>query len=70
MKEQTYLMASQVAEMIGGKWSRKTVHEYLKRGKFPEPVMKIGISPVWTPEQVEQYKRERGIGQWKDSSTS
>lgn len=61
MNERKLLIASEVAEILGGRWDRKKVHEYLKRGKFPEPIMKVGVSPVWTEEQIRGYMKERGI---------
>lgn len=61
MTEKTYLLASQVAEMLGKGWSRQRVHMELSRGTFPDPSMYVGKSPLWTIEQVEKVKRERGI---------
>jgi hypothetical protein len=63
MKQPEYLMASQVAEIMGSKWSRQRVHVELKRGKFPEPSTYVGNQPLWTPEQIERAKKERGIEQ-------
>lgn len=60
-QEHQYLMASQIAQIYGGKWTRTRVHTYLKRGQFPEPVMYVGNQPFWTPEQVEREKKRRGI---------
>lgn len=56
-----YIFASQVAEMLGEKWSRQRVHTQVSRGTFPLPSMKIGKQPVWTVEQIEKYMKEKGI---------
>lgn len=60
------LSASQVAEMLGDKWSRQRVHEQTKRGTFPEPAMYTGTeakkSPLWSVNQIEKYMKEKGIG--------
>jgi hypothetical protein len=61
MNDQTYLMASQIAEMMGPKWSRQRVHTELKRGKFPDPATYVGNQPLWTPQQVKKAMKERGI---------
>jgi hypothetical protein len=64
MNQQNFLLASQVAEMIGDKWSRQRVHMELQRGTFPEPAIYTGglkKSPLWTVEQIETFKKERGI---------
>jgi hypothetical protein len=63
MKDTQYLMASQIAGIMGSKWSRQRVHTELKRGKFPEPTIYVGNQPLWTPEQIEKVKKERGINE-------
>lgn len=60
MDKTEYLLASQIAELMGEKWSRQRVHTELKRGKFPQPVTYVGNQPLWTAEQIEKVKKERG----------
>lgn len=56
MTEQTFLKASQVAELLGPRWSRQRVHVELKRGTFPDPATYAGNQPLWTEEQIQKYK--------------
>lgn len=59
------LFASQVAARMGPKWSRSRVHVEYKRGTFPQPVefMEMGRYkiPLWTEEQVNRARREKGL---------
>lgn len=57
--KQKLLKASEVADMLGGKWTRQRVHKYLTRGVFPEPYTYAGTSPLWTPQQVESFKKSK-----------
>lgn len=59
-EEDVVFKASQVAEIMGGNWDRKYVHEYLKRKKLPEPAMMIGKQPLWTKEQIDHFIEKRG----------
>lgn len=62
LAQQTLLKASQVAELLGAGWSRQRVHMELKRGTLgAEPTTHAGNIPLWTPKQVDQIKRFKGI---------
>lgn len=45
------------AEILG--WSKQQVNVYLSRGKFPEPIQRISSGPIWTRQQILDYKNER-----------
>jgi hypothetical protein len=47
---------TEFAEELGGKWNRKSMQVYYKRGKLPEPFAMVGIHPLWTIDQIEEYK--------------
>lgn len=49
---------TEFAEELGGKWNRKSMQVYYKRGKLPDPFAMVGIHPLWTIEQIEEYKAE------------
>lgn len=49
---------AEVAEILG--WSKSQVNTYMSRGKFPEPIQRLASGPIWTREQIDRYKRERG----------
>lgn len=65
MAEEKLLSASQVAALMGDKWSRTRVHVEWRRGNFAEPAQKVMMngyeSPLWTMDQVKNEKRKRGI---------
>ena len=60
-KETEYLLASQIAEIIGEKWSRQRVHVELKRGKFPNPDKYVSNQPMWMRETVEWFIKGKGM---------
>jgi hypothetical protein len=47
----------EAAEILG--WDTRRVTTYRSRGSFPEPVTELAMGPVWTREQIENYKREK-----------
>lgn len=63
MKEQEieYLMASQIAEMLGGKYTRPRVHTEMKRGNFPQPDKYINNSPLWSVKKVHSFMKSKGM---------
>jgi predicted DNA-binding transcriptional regulator AlpA len=46
-----------VSELTGLK--RGTISTYLYEGSFPEPLGRLGGSPVWKRKQIEQWLRSR-----------
>lgn len=50
---------SDAAEILG--WDRRRVQTYISRGAFPEPIQRISNGPIWTREQIENYRVEREI---------
>lgn len=44
----------EVAEFIG--WLPAKVSTYYKRGKLPEPVQVLASGPIWTRQQIEEYR--------------
>lgn len=43
----------------------KTWSSYVSRGFAPLPADRVGVAPVWTREQIDDWKRERpgqGVG--------
>lgn len=48
---------AEAAEMLG--WDKRRVGIYIQRGSFPEPMQRLASGPVWTLEQIEEYKRSR-----------
>lgn len=65
MQEKDLLLASQVAEMLGDKWTRQRIHVEYKRGTFPQPDSYTGTeakrSPLWTVGQIEKYMKLKGM---------
>lgn len=49
------LGVTEVGKELG--WDRRKVSVYHKRGKLPEPATYIGNRPVWTKQQITEYKR-------------
>lgn len=44
--------------MLG--WANKQqVSVYLKRGKFPEPIQRLANGPLWTMQQIADFKDSR-----------
>lgn len=48
---------AEAAEILG--WSKQQVSEYIKRGKFPEPIHRLASGPIWTKKQIEDYRDAR-----------
>ena len=46
---------SDFAKEIG--WSRQKLRVYYERNKLPEPATSAGTRPLWTIEQIEEYKK-------------
>lgn len=44
----------EAAEILG--WDVRRVATYRSRGSFPEPMAVMAMGPVWTREQIENYK--------------
>lgn len=49
---------AEAAEMLG--WDKRKLGVYLKRGSFPEPVLRLASGPIWLVEQIENYKKDKG----------
>ncbi len=49
---------TEAAEML--QWSRGKVAVYVQRGKFPEPIQRLKGGPVWTRQQIEEYRERMG----------
>lgn len=49
------LGTTEASAMLG--WYKQKVHTYWKRGKFIEPHTYIGNRPVWTEEQIKEFKK-------------
>ncbi len=47
---------AEVADILG--WDRRRVSVYIRRGKFPEPVARVAAGPLWTRQQIEEYKKQ------------
>ncbi|KKX53286.1 MULTISPECIES: helix-turn-helix transcriptional regulator [Brevibacillus] len=43
----------EVSEMTGK--SKTYIKEYLKRGKFPQPIKVLACGPLWLREQVQVW---------------
>jgi len=37
-------------------WDERKLRVYYQRGKLPEPYAKAGSRPLWTREQVQEFK--------------
>ncbi|MFD0717670.1 helix-turn-helix transcriptional regulator [Paenibacillus sp. GCM10027626] len=48
---------AEAAEMLG--WSKQQVTLYISRDKFPEPSLRLASGPLWTIEQIEEYRDAR-----------
>jgi hypothetical protein len=44
------------------KWDKRRVATYIKRGSFPEPVLKLAAGQFWERKQIEEYKANRSPG--------
>lgn len=47
---------AEAAEVLG--WDRRRVSVYIRRGKFPEPVARVAAGPLWTRQQIEEFKKQ------------
>lgn len=52
--EKDYIGLAEAAEILG--WDKRKVSTYIKRGKFPEPVVRLKSGPIWERRQIEEYK--------------
>jgi len=41
-------------------WQKQQVSNYIKRGKFPEPLQKLASGPIWFKEDIQKFKESRG----------
>jgi len=53
----TLVGLSEAAETLG--WSKQQVSVYLQRGKFPDPLQRLASGPIWTLQQIEDYRDAR-----------
>lgn len=45
-------------EILG--WKHKSmIGTYLERGSFPLPIQVLACGPIWTVQQIEEYKASR-----------
>jgi predicted DNA-binding transcriptional regulator AlpA len=47
----------EAAAMLG--WDKRKLSTYIKRGKFPAPVVRLKATPIWERWQIEEYKERR-----------
>lgn len=50
----------EAAAILG--WDRRKLYTYEKRGSFPKPVQVLACGPIWTVQQIEEYKKLKEIG--------
>jgi len=48
---------SEAAEILG--WQKQRIVTYLSRGVFPEPTQRLASGPLWTRQQIEEYRDSR-----------
>lgn len=48
---------AEAAEILG--LHKNTINTYIARGKFPEPIQRLASGPIWTKEQIEDYRDAR-----------
>lgn len=48
---------AEAAEILG--WDRRQVSVYIQRGKFPEPIQRLASGPIWTVQQILEFKESR-----------
>jgi len=46
----------EAAQILG--WDPRRVATYRSRGSFPEPVAELAAGPLWTRQQIEEYKKQ------------
>ena len=47
----------EAAAMLG--WDPRRITTYRQRGSFPEPIAQLASGPVWTRQQIEDWKASR-----------
>jgi predicted DNA-binding transcriptional regulator AlpA len=58
MSDYDLMGTAEVAEFLGS--TKQTVSNWKKRGKMPEPIAELKMSPIWRREDIVDYKR-RGL---------
>lgn len=48
---------AEAAKILG--WSKQQISVYMSRGKFPEPIQRLASTPIWTKQQILDYKDSR-----------
>lgn len=48
---------SEAADILG--WSKQQVSVYLKRGQFPDPMQRLASGPIWTEQQINDFRDSR-----------
>ena len=48
------LGVAEVSNLLG--WDKRKIATYIKRGVFPKPVHIVKATPLWTEEQIIDYK--------------
>jgi predicted DNA-binding transcriptional regulator AlpA len=48
---------TEAGAMLG--WSKQQVSIYIKRGKFPIPMITLACGKIWTKSQIEEYIENR-----------
>ena len=52
-----FLGITEAGAMLG--WSKQQVSIYIKRGKFPIPMITLACGKIWTKAQIEEYIQTR-----------
>lgn len=47
----------EAAELLS--WDKGKVSVYLARGILPEPIQRLASGPIWTRQQIEEYRQEQ-----------
>lgn len=47
---------AEAAHILG--WDRRKVATYISRDAFPEPITRVAAGPLWTRQQIEEYKKQ------------
>lgn len=55
-EEDDLLGLKEAAQLLG--WDPRKVATYRSRGRFPEPIAKLAMGPVWRKFQIEEYKKK------------
>ncbi len=50
------ISVAEAAEILG--WDKRKVATYIKRGKFPDPMLRLKCGPIWERRQIEDYLKE------------